>query len=367
MNFLLSLLFVACIWDEDTIDDEIRGVPSAEVLITNRWFRHDETLYRLRVEKLSKKTDLSLEELDNLAMAHERLGERERALEILELKREALKSKPDSDQQYRYHANRGTVLAHLGDYDEAISELEKAIEINPDAHFGREKYQIIAIRYVRDATANPELWSAHNFLSYAGFDFEPSDHGSVQSYHARTTGRRPLHPEEVHEAVGGMLRFGGQEGAELYRTLGDVLAYQGHKTLAWWFYHYALKKGHPATGELETAIGGIHQNWEAADFRNLPTRADFDAVYENGQKWLKWSQALERSYIRGNYPISPDSIEGIVSQANEAVPPLDLVTSKPVKVYHPNPIANAVVFVATCGLLFIILVVRFVFKVSRWR
>ena len=221
---------------------------------------------------------------------------------------------------------------------------------------------------MRGAKANPELWSEHNFLSYAGFDLESSDHGAVQSYHGRPRGRTPLNPEEVHEAVGGMLRFGGQEGAELYRTFGDVLAYQGHKTLAWWFYQYALKKGHPATGELEAAIGAVQQNWEAADFKDLPTQADFDAIYENGQRWLKWLHALERSLNRnGTFTSSPELIEGLVSQANEAVPPLDLITSKPVKVYHPNPIANAVIFVATCGLLLIILVVRFIYKVSRWK
>ncbi len=368
MNFLLSLLFLACVWDEDTIDDEIRGVPSAEVLITNRWFRHDDIVYRRRIEKLSEKSELSLDELDTLAMAYERLGERARALDILGLKREALISKPDTDHQYRFHANRGTVLAHTGDFDGAIQELERAIAINPDAHFGREKFQVLAIRYIRDAKANSDLWAEHNFLSYAGFSFEASDYGLVRSFRDRTKGGTPLNPEEAYEAVGGMLRFGGQEGAELYRTLGDILACQGHKTLAWWFYKYALEKGHPATEELNAAIGAIHENWEAADFRDLPTQADFDAVYQDGQRWLKWLQALERSRIRGGYPSStPEFMDQLVSETDEAVPPLDLISSKPVKVVYQDPTAKAVAFTATCGLLFIFFLIRFVVKVRRWR
>ena len=41
--------------------------------------------------------------------------------------------------RYETHANLGSFLVHSGRLEEGVAELQKAIEINPDAHFGREK------------------------------------------------------------------------------------------------------------------------------------------------------------------------------------------------------------------------------------
>ena len=60
---------------------------------------------------------------------------------------------------YRYHANHGTFLAHrwsragadrskLVEVEAARDQIARALEINPDAHFGREKYQLQALDWI---------------------------------------------------------------------------------------------------------------------------------------------------------------------------------------------------------------------------
>jgi hypothetical protein len=71
-------------------------------------------------------------------------------------------SRPEvKEQLYRYHANLGTFLVHrwvrqgadrarLGEVKAARDEIARAMEINPNAHFGREKYQLRAIEWIID-------------------------------------------------------------------------------------------------------------------------------------------------------------------------------------------------------------------------
>ena len=63
------------------------------------------------------------------------------------------------EQRYRYHANLGTFLVHrwvrrgadrakIDEVKAARDEIDRALEINPDAHFGREAYQLRALEWI---------------------------------------------------------------------------------------------------------------------------------------------------------------------------------------------------------------------------
>ncbi|MHC4923825.1 MAG: tetratricopeptide repeat protein, partial [Planctomycetota bacterium] len=188
---LLAVLLIAptawsCIWDKDTLDDERRGVPEGyRLVVTDRWHRHGEAYYRKRIETLPahlEKNPGDLGAYDDLAVAHERFGDQDSAIEVMDRKAVQLEKTPDKDHLYRMHANRGTFHAHAGRFDEALKELDKAIEINPDAHFGREIYQVLAIRYVAAAKKDPSLWSKRNLLSWNGIEF----HGLTNSSFSAT-------------------------------------------------------------------------------------------------------------------------------------------------------------------------------------
>ena len=320
---LLPIFF--CIWDSDTLDDELRGLPDAEQIVNGRWFRHGEAYYRQRIATLPaqlEKNPRDLQAHDDLAVAHERLGDRDAAIAVMKRKAEALKDTPDPEHQYRYHANLGTFHAHAGQLEQALVELEKAVTLNPDAHFGRERFQIDLIRYVLEARKNPEVWTEHDFLTWSGYRVSYSGltpgsfTGSVGEKEKETTWQK------AYTAVVGMLRFGGLEGAELYRTLGDLFSAHGDLNLAWWCYQYAIEKKHPAAERIAYAVAGIEEHWDEAGLGDPPTMDTFRAVRKNADQWLaNFHRAEEAALARGEHPGDPDVLKQLVEEADRATPP----------------------------------------------
>ena len=76
-------------------------------------------------------------------------GEAKKAVEML------LDIESETPGKYFTAANLGTFHAHAGDYTRGLEELRRAIAINPDAHFGREKYQVKAIEYLQQNRDRP--------------------------------------------------------------------------------------------------------------------------------------------------------------------------------------------------------------------
>ena len=52
------------------------------------------------------------------------------------------------DTNYGIHANLGTAYHLLGRYKEAEHEIARDLQINPDAHFGLEKYHLALLQYL---------------------------------------------------------------------------------------------------------------------------------------------------------------------------------------------------------------------------
>ena len=159
----------ACLWDFDTLRMEARAFPGIAEVLTGRFERNPPRYYEMRLERVAKELETSpdrLEFYDDAGVACDRLGRPDDAIKWMEHKRSALDrmkaahgDAPElTDHEYRYHANLGTFYAHrwfkggasredLHDLRRAEAEVARAIEVNPDAHFGREKYQLAAIRW----------------------------------------------------------------------------------------------------------------------------------------------------------------------------------------------------------------------------
>jgi tetratricopeptide (TPR) repeat protein len=166
ISLLLAAPVLACLWDSDTLAREARGLPGMAEILTGRFERPVPLYYQMRLERVAK--DLAadptkLAAYDDAAVACDRLGKHDEGIEWLRKKREWVgkaAGSPDArDHLYRYHANLGTLLAHkwfkAGADREAMQDLKDgrdhiaaAIEINPDAHFGREKYQLLAMNWI---------------------------------------------------------------------------------------------------------------------------------------------------------------------------------------------------------------------------
>ncbi len=170
--FLACLLAVspalACINDRDTLAQEVaaqkndgNGLPSAARAITGHFDRNPPLYYRMRLNRVAgelasnpKRLDL----YDDAGAACDRLGRSDEALGWMEKKKQyldTLKLDPKTKREhlYRYVANAGTFHAHLwlrrganrGDMThlkKGRDMIARAVQIKPDAHFGRERYQL---------------------------------------------------------------------------------------------------------------------------------------------------------------------------------------------------------------------------------
>ncbi len=167
---LIPNLVLACINDRDTLAFEKRNVDAlnrieketdpkkkAEAIqelvlraIGGRFERFPAKYYEMRIERLLKKGSLTPPEYDDLAVAYDRIGKIDDAIKVI------LSSKSQrlvKDHRYSFHANYGTFLVHrwianghtdkdIKTLEESITEIKKALEINPKSHFGRENVQL---------------------------------------------------------------------------------------------------------------------------------------------------------------------------------------------------------------------------------
>jgi tetratricopeptide (TPR) repeat protein len=223
---LLPAATMACINDRDTLAFEKRNVdalsrvqnaPTAEAkaeaateialrAISGRFDRFPERYYRMRIERLEMLPKLTANEYDDLAVAYERLGQTDKALKILEKSKSVRKTK---DDEYRLLANRGTFMVHkwiAGGHSEknikflnqANVDIARALEINPNSHFGREKYQLylqktwfdaatgheLPMRHLERETTGPEPMVAYAGIVMMGLGYElPDVYSQIPSGH----------------------------------------------------------------------------------------------------------------------------------------------------------------------------------------
>lgn len=175
----LPLSVAACLWDRDTPAEEAIGMPEVVAALTG-WFERNPPLYyemrlaRVTLHLQSQPDDLAA--YDDAGVACDRLGLGDEAISWMDRKRVELEkldvSRPEvREHRYRYHANLGTFLVHrwasqgadrarIAEVEAACDEIARALEINPDAHFGREKYQLQAMKWI----VNPPRADSSQYL-----------------------------------------------------------------------------------------------------------------------------------------------------------------------------------------------------------
>lgn len=138
----------ACLWDADTMRTEQSRHPQmADVVLGKNAIRENEAQLQKRIANLrAAPHEGDADWWNNLAGAHIRLGELETAIKLLE----PLTNRFGDD--YGIHANLGTAYHLQGRFVEAEREIARDLQINPDAHFGLEKYHLALLQYLaRDA------------------------------------------------------------------------------------------------------------------------------------------------------------------------------------------------------------------------
>ncbi len=227
MRWLLAIVLViaapaiaiACMWDSDTLKQERARFPDALELITGKFLRHSKDFYRWRISDRETKlaqapTDPAL--LDDLAVAYAKIGDTQTAIATMQR----------ADQtRYETAANLGTFRVMAGDYDGGLVDIDRALAINPEAHFGRERYQKWLVEYVQSRMVDD------HHLELPLRDAK-SPHSSFYDYdmakaHAATPEQKAAELSRAVTGVLGMMRFADYQNPVLLEALGDLLVHGG--------------------------------------------------------------------------------------------------------------------------------------------
>ncbi len=218
---LASERIVACLWDYDTLSMERKRFPEAHELIAGYFLRHSDAYYEWRLaDRLAKQVnERTAMDLDDIAVAYEKLDRHDEAIAAI---CERMKRWPE-EGRYESEANLGTFLIHSGKLDKGLEHIATAIELNPDAHFGREKYQKLLVEYVletrkvhQDLPLRPDSSYGRRF-GFAEFALETSEIGPATDAEAQA----------AIKGVLGMMRFGRHDSPILLEALGDLLLSAG--------------------------------------------------------------------------------------------------------------------------------------------
>jgi len=338
-TFIPYTLVWPCYWDNDTMEMERQAFPNIIELITGKFLRHSPEFHYWRIKdrefKLRTYPD-SLNLIDDLAVSHSKLGHEKKAIELMYRK--------DSLEPglYTTYANLGTFYLHDRNLDSGILYIEKAIEVNPDAHFGREVYQLKLAKYIQSKKKNgkiplpldqtflprPEAYmfgrTTKNFFRYIFKEFEKKD----DEYSSNTV------PEsEVVKAVtgvAGMMKFGNYDSPILLEAIGDLLAYgsqmMGAKQLSAKAYlkaSYEVQNKSQKDIYIKKAANVLHfQNFEQRRFdmgdleqmlKQEIIQADsfYQAIRSDEIKWIKSGLNPEIEFKKKYYETPVVDIETV--------------------------------------------------------
>ena len=193
-NLIVAVLLVsaatpalACLNDRDTarteqlhalsIQDDTAGTNNAARILTGRFERNPAVYYRTRIARLQpwlEKNPDDIDAYDDIAVAFDRIGDDTSAIRWIETKRTQLEAKSGKqtlnmpgelqNRWYRYYANIGTFRVHqwiragaaptqIDAVQMGRDEIEKALLLNSNAHYGRERVQLLVMKWIIDMEA----------------------------------------------------------------------------------------------------------------------------------------------------------------------------------------------------------------------
>jgi hypothetical protein len=182
-------------------------MPEVVAALTGRFARNPSLYYEMRLRRVTAHLQRHPDDLsayDDAGVACDRLGRGDEAVAWMEQKGAQLETRdgtyPDvKEHRYRYHANLGTFLVHrwvrqgtdrakIDEVKAARDEIAQALQINPRAHFGRERYQLRALEWI----INPP--------TAAGVQYLPN----LLGWNDGGVGGQVIDPQDADDAVRGL-------------------------------------------------------------------------------------------------------------------------------------------------------------------
>jgi tetratricopeptide (TPR) repeat protein len=240
-----------CIWDTDTIRDEMQTKASDFDLIAGQFPHHSKGYYEARVKQAEAKlttdpTDISAR--NNLAVALLKLGRWEQSLAQFQ------KIEAQAPGRYETLSNLGVLYKKWGKPAEAADYTAKALAIKPSGHLGLGDFYLKMLRWQADRKANPETVPTTSYLGYA----YTASTWSVFPRNAKKAER-----EAWAERIKALVRS-DRTFADAHFVLGDYYHTRWDLNLALWAYSRALQLGHPNPAACNARIAAIFKHWREA-------------------------------------------------------------------------------------------------------
>jgi len=357
-------------------------------VLVNRYPTHSDAWYRRRNENVREKLSGRRSEeatpesdaewqkkigalYDDLGVGLSRLGKHGAAIRVLRKKRNIQKRRGiEGRDLYTTYANLGTVIIHghlqdamRGNRDarntvrKGLGLLRKAVEVNPDAHFGRETWQVVFVEFLLRAMENPDLLTRYDAVGNRLDESVSPARGSSlrerRSYvrHVRFNGvDETLHPDTMSErreirkqirwlvrgegwleamsvdrpvvpfdrpvlGIVGMWRLGGGPNPHFALALGEIMLRVGQRHIAWEAYERALRMKNqfwpdPAVRRKWVAHCRQRQHHIEATFsrkRVTEMKRTFNAERRHARSWQQAYRAFERERLRNGHDLTDPS------------------------------------------------------------
>jgi len=213
---------LACLWDYDTLRQERSKFPDALELITGKFLRHSPEFYEWRIKDRLEKLKAEPNNLayhDDLAVAYSKVGRSRDAIATMEAKD---KIKPGL---YETNSNLGTFYILAGEFEKGLPYIDKALAINPDAHFGREKYQKWLVEYALKCETKD---------GKVVLPLKPKNESEVGGFYDYVLKQQKPDParnddktrQDALTGILGMMRFANHDNPLLLEALAEILPYQ---------------------------------------------------------------------------------------------------------------------------------------------
>ncbi|MEO0474341.1 MAG: hypothetical protein AAF085_00020 [Planctomycetota bacterium] len=322
----------ACIWDRDTLAMERARFPEVNELIVGYFPRHSPAYYEWRKQQVLSihMQDRTPASYDDLGASYDKLGEHDKAIETMLAKFERY---PDQGV-YETHANLGTFYIHNGELEKGAQYIGSAIEINPDAHFGREVYQKLLVEYVIEQRATGNRLPLERYPRRAAFaEFVtrnmPIDEDPFGS-DSTADDDRDAEVKRAIKGVLGMMRFGNYDSPVLLEVLGDLLQTQsedhhGLQRLAARAYlkaSYEVEDPEVANQYREKAKSALRMQ-EGVDLASIEkalkkeiAKGDsyFVQIEADEKAWIEAGDDVDAKFIEKYYDAEPALTQSVLSK-----------------------------------------------------
>lgn len=295
-----------CLWDSDTLRAEAAGTPGMVETIVGRFDRYPTLYYQMRLDRVTKLLDSDPTDLaayDDAGVACDRLGRYDEAIAWMAKKRAALNATPKSEttteHEYRYLANLGTFHIHrwirtgadrsnLSDAQRARDLIEQAIMLNPDAHFGRERYQLMALEWIIQPTPidDGRYWVGPYTSILDHIPYEEGWPGYSYMNELTDAGYA-----DAAEGFAGLVALGnGWKSFDVFHALALALQDREHASLAYlsWLRAEEIVRSGGGTLHPDMNVAGFDANMHAStltDRDQKPVRAFYIEARTEADAW----------------------------------------------------------------------------------